>query len=111
MRAATKRLQSLELEHVEVDYEPPDIRVPLSFKARRSVRVRVEGLVRLWKHLAEVGGDDPDQIDLTYVLETLLDKASTAAWARHGGMPQSEEGWAELLKRKAAEAKEARKAK
>lgn len=99
MRAAPKRLQNLEPEHVEVDYEPPDIRVALNFKTRRSVRVRVEGLVRLWKHIAEANGDDPDQIDLTYVLETLVDKASTSAWAKHGGMPQGEEAWKALLAR------------
>lgn len=111
MRAVTKRLQNLEPEHVEVDYEPPDIRVALNFKAKRSVRARVEGLVRLWKHLAELDGDDPNQIDLTYVLETLIDKASASAWAKHGGMPQTKEAWEELLKKKTREAKEARGAK
>lgn len=85
-------------------YRPPEKRVQVSFKVPESLRAHLDGLVRLWKVLAKADGKDPDDIDLTYVCEQLLQVGVDGAWADVGqlagltGMPTTEEEWARLIR-------------
>lgn len=92
-------------------YRPPEKRIQLSFRVPESLRDHLDGLVRLWKALAEADGKDPKDIDLTYVCEQLLQVGVDGAWADVGqlaglqGMPTTEEEWARLTKAIAGRAK------
>ena len=93
-------------EHVDVDYEPPrPATEQLSFRAPTSLVEDVNGLHRLWKHLAKLHGDDVEKVSLTHVCVVLMTRAVASAWSRYGGRPDSEESWKALFERVDRESK------
>lgn len=79
-------------------YEPPDPKVQLTARIRRSTRNMLDGVVRLWKERARLDSDDPEHVDLTFVVERLLRVGAEGAFSEHGGMPETEEQWAALFR-------------
>lgn len=79
-------------------YRAPEKKDQLS--ARISVRTlaKLAAIVRIWKAQAEAQGDDPEEIDRTYVVDVLLAKVADEELAQFGGMPASEASWREVLR-------------
>lgn len=74
-------------------YVPPEKPWVLRLRSTESFQERLEGVVRLWQKLAESQGDDPKQIDISYVVRRILDAGIDTAFQEFGGEPKSEESW------------------
>ena len=75
-------------------YVPPEKPWMLRLRSTESFRDALDGVVRLWKAHATARGDDPKQIDVSYVVRALLEQGIEQAFAEYGGKrPASEEEW------------------
>lgn len=78
-------------------YKAPDPRVPNSFRVRKSIQSKAKRLVTAWQEKARLNGDDPDEIDLSYVAERCLEVGLDNAWAELGGYPEDDQQMAQLF--------------
>lgn len=82
---------------------PPQKRETLTVRIPKDLKAHLEGVIELWRALAVIDGSDPEQVNLTYVVERLLRVGVDGVWAQVGepaglsGMPRNKEEW-ELLK-------------
>ena len=74
-------------------YVPPERPWMLRLRSTESFRAQLEDVVRLWKAHAAARGDDPEQIDLSYVIRRFLEVGIEGAFADYGGRPKTEADW------------------
>lgn len=80
----------------------PERRVTISFRVPASVKAHLQLAVDMYKLMAEARGEDPKDVDLSWVAGECLVNGLDAFWAQVGspaglaGMPQSDEEWAKL---------------
>jgi hypothetical protein len=81
---------------------PPQKRVTLTVRIPKDVMEHLQGVIELWRVLAQQEHKDPDSVNLTYVVERLLRVGVDGTWAQaaHGaglsGMPRNKEEWEQL---------------
>lgn len=78
-------------------FEPVFKKVQLNLRVPRDVKEGIEGLVRIWRHIAKLKGQDPDEIDITFVAIHLLKIGLNGAYADIGGRPTTKEEWDAVL--------------
>lgn len=88
----------MHTEEMTSAYRPPDPKKQLSVRLRSSVHAKFEAIRRIWQTRAKASGQDAEEIDLTFVVEALLEKATDEELAQWGGLPTSEESWKEVLR-------------
>ena len=86
-------------------YVPPEKPWMLRLRSTEGFQARLEGVVRLWRTLAESQGLPSKQIDTSYVVRRILDAGIDTAFAEFGGEPKSDESWKAVEKQIAAAAK------
>ena len=74
-------------------YVAPEKPWMLRLRSTESFKAKLDGVVKLWKAHAEARGDDPKQIDLSYVLRNMLESGVDAAFAEYKGFPEDEKAW------------------
>lgn len=86
-------------------YEAPEEKkVNLNLRVEESIRRGLESLVRLWKLYAKARGEDPDNVDLTFVIKRLLRVGLDGAFgevlaeAKLERMPNTDAEWARFEK-------------
>lgn len=79
-------------------YRSPDPKKQLSVRIRGSVHAKLGAVLDLWRERATAHGDDPEEIDLTFVVEALLGDKVNEELAQWGGYPATPEQKAEQLK-------------
>ncbi len=75
------------------NYKPaPEKKVPLNLRVPKSLKRRLEALVRLWVAQAEARKDDPSNVDRTHVATELLIDGIEASFDSFGGEPDGDDG-------------------
>lgn len=103
-------------------FKLPERRVPVSFRMPESLKRDLLAVVKLWQLTATARGHDPKLVDMTYVVEQLLEEGVGNVWAeigrmadlplevtperRYPGMPVGDEEWVKLEKALLKAAKE-----
>lgn len=83
----------------DVTYKPPpESKKGISVRLPQSLLKQLDEIVDLWKFQAtarrDAGGtDDPDSVDKSHVIVTLLESAVKGEFDLYGGRPTSKEGW------------------
>ena len=93
-----QRSGTVQTEEMSSAYRPPDPKKQISGRVRGSIHTKLEAVRRIWQARAKATGVDAEEVDLTYVLDALLDKATDDELQQWGGLPTSEAGWKEVLK-------------
>lgn len=81
---------------------PPQKRVTLTVRIPKDVKEHLDGVIELWRILAQLDHADPDSVSLTYVVERMLRVGVDGVWAQVGhqagldGMPRTPEEWERL---------------
>ncbi|GMV19051.1 MAG: hypothetical protein AMXMBFR56_72750 [Polyangiaceae bacterium] len=84
--------------------EPRERKVQLNLRVEESLRRGLDSLVQLWKVYAKARGDDPADVDLTFVIRRLLLVGIQGAFgevlaeAKLDAMPVSDAEWARFEK-------------
>lgn len=91
-------MSSNQVEDVTSAYRPPDPRRQLNVRIRGSVHAKLAAIVAIWRERAAAEGADADDIDTTYVVETLLGNAVDGELLQWGGHPDTDEKLAAVLK-------------
>ena len=86
-------------------YIPPEKPWMLRLRSTEGLQTRLEGVVRLWRAMAEAQGLPSKQIDISHVVRRILDAGIDQAFQEFGGEPKSEESWKAVEKKIAAAAK------
>lgn len=79
-------------------YVPPEKPWLLKLRSNESFKAELEDVVRCWRIHATARGDDPNQIDVSYVVRRILEKGVADVFAEYGGRPTQESDWARLEK-------------
>jgi hypothetical protein len=79
-------------ETVPSAIKPPDPKKQLSVRVRRSSHAKVALIVDIWREQLQASGDEEgaEGIDITYVVDLLLAKATDDELQQWGGFPDSE---------------------
>jgi hypothetical protein len=86
-------------------YRPPPKVWTLKLRSDESFRAEIMDIVRILQIHARVRGDDPEQVDISYVVRRMLETGRDQAFEEYGGRPKSESGWAALEERVAKSVK------
>lgn len=86
----------------DVSYRPPpEGKKGISVRLPNSLLAQLDELVDIWKAQATARkaagqSDDPDNVDRSHVMVTLLEGAVKGEFDLYGGRPVGEEGWKRL---------------
>jgi hypothetical protein len=101
-----QRSGTVQTDEMSSAYRPPDPKKQISGRVRGSIHTKLEAVRRIWQARAKATGVDAEEVDLTYVLDALLDKATDDELQQWGGLPTTEAGWREVLKQVADASKQ-----
>lgn len=74
-------------------YVPPEKLWQLHLRSNEALKARLEGVVRLWRAIAESRGQDASKIDIAHVVRSILDTRIDEGFAEFGGEPKNEAAW------------------
>lgn len=80
--------------------KPPDPKKQLSARVRGSILAKAKAVAALWAERVRASGDEEaaSQIDVTYVVDSLLGKALDDELVHWGGFPSTDAKMAAALK-------------
>lgn len=78
--------------------DPPAAKKPVSVRLSISVVERLEAVMRIWQETAKARGRDQKDINVAFVIDALLAKATDDELEQWGGLPKTKESWAAVLK-------------
>ena len=88
-------------EVIDVAYfEVPDRKVQTAVRLPKSLLEQLDGVVRLWRAMAEARGEGSESVDRAYVINRLLRVGVDGAFAEVGGYPvdATDDAWERVLR-------------
>lgn len=77
--------------------DPPAPKKAVSVRLSIGVVERIEAVMRIWQETAKARGRDEEDINIGFVIDALLAKATDEELQQWGGLPKSKESWAAVL--------------